>query len=126
MVGYVTFIVHRESLFSNRDGKVVKKTESLVEARRFARKIMKRALAFPRIGFDDPRAIRIYDDTTADDKNSLGELIAYIDINRGRCYWNCICYYPVGTSQYYQKRPIQHEGYISHKDGSLGSHIDGD
>lgn len=126
MVVYVAFIVYRDSLFSSWDGRVVKKTETLTGARRFARKIMKRAISFPRIGFDDPRAIRIYDDTTADEKNSLGELIAYVDVGRDRCYWMCICYYPVGTSQYYQKRPVQHRGYIINKDGSLGSHIDGD
>ena len=126
MVGYVAFIVFRESLFSNKDGKVVKKTESLIEARRYARKILKRAISFPRIGFDDPREIRIYDDTTADKKNRLGEIIAYVGIEPGRYYWERICYYPVSTSQYYQKRPIQHRGYSINKDGSLGSHIDGD
>lgn len=118
----MTFLVYRDSLFSNRDGKVVKKTESLIEARKFARKLMKREILFPRIGFDDPRAIRIYDDTTADEKNRLGELIAYIDINRGRYYWERICYYPVRTSQYYRKRPVQHSKYIIKDDGSLGDY----
>lgn len=119
----MTFIVHRDSLFSNRDGKVVKKTESLTEARKFARKLMKRAIAFPRIGFDDPRTIRIYDDTTADNKNRLGEIIAYVDAVRGRYYWERIGYYPVRTSQYYRKRPVQHSGYIIKEDGSLGDYL---
>lgn len=126
MVVYVAFIVYRESLFTSWDGRVIKKTETLAEARRFARKLMKRALSVPRIGFDDPRMIRIYDDTTADENNRLGEIIAYVDAVRGRYYWERIGYYPVSTSQYYRKRPVQHEGYIINKDGSLGSHIDGD
>lgn len=126
MVRYVAFIVYRDSLFSSWDGRVVKKTETLTGARRFARKIMKRAISFPRIGFDDPRTIIIYDDTTADEKNRFGEIIAYVDAVRGRYYWERIGYYPVGTSQYYQKRPVQHRGYIINKDGSLGSYIDGD
>mgnify|MGYP003407606476 CR=1 FL=1 len=124
---YVAFIVYRESLFSSWDGRVVKKTETLAGARRFARKLMKRAISFPRIGFDDPRTIIIYDDTTADEKNRFGEIIAYVDAVRGRYYyWERIGYYPVGTSQYYQKRPVQHRGYIINKDGSLGNYIDGD